>query len=261
MATPLQLLQASIDEDDDSHFRFLVGGVSIKYVTITRKLYKTDDMSFEPTLILLLPTFPPGDWNDGRISRNPQDGRPFFERVEKRAMRAVSSPWHPVRIDYSNLELGEKLHPGVYETTCTAFSSTLVVKFARFEWEVDAIDHETTAYQWIEGQNIGPAFHGHVSEHGRIIGFLIAKVSNASHASLHDIAACEMVLSNLHGLGITHGDINRYNFLVHDGRATLIDFDSARNGQDAREIEGEMHSLAQQLGDDSGLGGVTWEDS
>jgi hypothetical protein len=46
---------------------------------------------------------------------------------------------------------------------------TAIAKFARFEWEVDAVDEECAAYQWLEGENIGPKFLGHVAEEGRVI--------------------------------------------------------------------------------------------
>lgn len=32
---------------------------------------------------------------------------------------------------------------------------------------------ETTAYEWIHGTGIGPAFLGHITEAGRVIGFLM----------------------------------------------------------------------------------------
>lgn len=256
MARDIQMLQALVDEgDEDSYFRFLVGGRSIKYITIANGLYTAYDMVFAPTLIPLLPAFPPGEWNDGRISKNLQDRQPYFERVEKRSLSGVTSIWHPTTIDYLDLKLGHKLRSQVYEATCSTFPSTVVVKFANYEWEVNDIDHETTAYQWIEGRGIGASFLGHITESGRVIGFIIEKVANASRAGPEDLSLCQNILSRLHGLGIKHGDVNRHNFLVHDGRATLIDFDFSRKCQERSELHREMSSLHDQLSDTSGRGG------
>jgi hypothetical protein len=74
----IQVLQASVDPDDESEFRILVGGEFTKYLTINAGLYELDEMCFAPSLIPLLPPLPPGDWNMGRISKDPIHGRPFF---------------------------------------------------------------------------------------------------------------------------------------------------------------------------------------
>lgn len=64
----LQLLQASVDPDanGESEFRLLVNNKFVKYVNIDAGLFDPDDMCFGPTLISLLPEFPPGDWNQAR---------------------------------------------------------------------------------------------------------------------------------------------------------------------------------------------------
>jgi len=62
MASPkVEMLQASIDENDESYFRFLVDHNSIKYITIDFGLYTVDDMAFAPVLLPRLPVFPLGD--------------------------------------------------------------------------------------------------------------------------------------------------------------------------------------------------------
>jgi hypothetical protein len=74
----LELLHAEADENDDSFFRLLVNGQSMKYVTIEPGLYPLEDLCFGLSLISLLPELPAGDWNDGLVARNPRNGKPHF---------------------------------------------------------------------------------------------------------------------------------------------------------------------------------------
>ncbi|TKA23430.1 hypothetical protein B0A50_07306 [Salinomyces thailandicus] len=256
MEPKTRVLQACIDDDDgdESYFRVLINGVAIKYITIPPGIFSVDDMCFSPVLMTLLPPFPPGDWNDAYVSQDPQSGLPYYKTLTKRAWPAITSTWHATTVDYLELDLGFKWKSAVYDTLLNA-STDSIVKFARFDWEIEAVDHETSVYQWIEGQAIGPAFQGHVTEHGRVIGFLIEKVAHARHAGPEDLGLCEGVLAKLHRLGIKHGDVNRYNFLIHEGRATLIDFECARRCEDQDKLERERQSLLEQLSETSGRGG------
>lgn len=265
----IRILQASVDPGEEpSEFRALVDNKFVKYITIDAGLYGCEDMCFAPSLISLLPLLPPGDWNQGHISRDPQTGDAHFSSVSRQHLPGITTAWHPTRVDHLELREERKLRSNVYEVTCPARfgPGTLVAKLARFEWEIPQLEAETTAYRWIEGQRIGPAFLGHLTEEGRVIGFLVARVAAAAasdcrHAGSapEDFALCRAVLSRLHGLGIRHGDVNRHNFLIHDGEATLIDFDCASRPAGAEELEAELQGLRDQLRDTSGRGGMVVE--
>ncbi|PLB48397.1 hypothetical protein P170DRAFT_477012 [Aspergillus steynii IBT 23096] len=64
------LLQAEVDENDQSFFRLLVDGRSIKYITVEPGIYSFEDMCFEPSLVSVLPELPPGDWNDSLVAKD-----------------------------------------------------------------------------------------------------------------------------------------------------------------------------------------------
>jgi predicted Ser/Thr protein kinase len=254
-ALNVQVLQASVDPDDESHFRILVGGKFIKYLTVDTGLYSLDDMCFAPSLILLLPSLPPGDWNVGHISKDPTHGRPYFATATKIPLRKITHIWHPSQIDHLELEMGQKLRSNVYETTSPRFNSTIIAKFARFSWEIPSLDSETAAYEWINGHQIGPEFLGHLIEEGRVIGFLMERVLDCRHAMPEDLPLCQHALTKLHRLGIKHGDINKHNFLIRNGEAVLIDFDYAERCDNPKFLAEEFQMLEQQLWDDSGRGG------
>jgi tRNA A-37 threonylcarbamoyl transferase component Bud32 len=120
---------------------------------------------------------------------------------------------------------------------------------------VPQLEAETTAYQWIEGQQIGPTFLGHLTEECRVIGIVMVRIADCRHATPDDFALCYQALSKLHRIGIKHGDINKHNFLIHAGGATLIDFDNASRTTSSKELETEMCSLQEQLSDMPGRGG------
>lgn len=160
--------------------------------------------------------------------------------------------------------MGRRLKSNVYEATYARLGSkTVVAKFARFPWEIGHVAAETTAYEWIEGHDIGPPFLCHLAEEGRVIGFVMARVgggkgpeSGFRHAQEDDLPLRQSSLERLHALGIRHGDINKHNFLVHDGRVTIIDFDAAFRPASTKELKQEMQMLVNQLRDKSGRGGV-----
>lgn len=254
----IELLQASVDPDgaDESEFRLLVNNKFVKYITIDGGLFDRDDMCFGPTLITLLPPLPPGDWNQGRVSRNATTGDVYFSAVSKTPLPGINKIWHPTQIDHLELCMGEKIRTNLYEATCSRFDSTIIAKLARFPWEVPQLEAETTAYEWIEGHQIGPEFLGHLTEEGRVIGFIMARIPDFHHATPEDLPLCQRALSKLHQLGIKHGDTNKHNILVHDGKATLIDFDMASRTASANELEDELQGLLGQLRDTSGRGGT-----
>ena len=89
-----------------------------------------------------------------------------------------------------------------------------------------------------------------------MIGFLIERIADARYSGPEDLILCQDVVARLHSLGIRHGDLNRHNFLISSGRATLIDFDTARRCDSEDELKTEFESLPERLADTSNLGGI-----
>ncbi|OJJ47933.1 hypothetical protein ASPZODRAFT_131545 [Penicilliopsis zonata CBS 506.65] len=210
---------------------------------------------FGPSLVSLLPEFPPGNWNDGLVAKDGKDGRPYFASSNLTELPGVQNTWHETYVDYLELSIGRKLRTGIYEARCSLFNEIVIAKFARFPWEIQYMENETTAYQWISGHTIGPRFLGHLTENGRVIGFLMERITDTQHASPEDLEACREVLTRLHDVGVRHGDTNRFNFLVCDSKATLIDFDTAQKCDDRNLLLQELENLTVCLNDPSDRGG------
>ncbi|KAI2787994.1 hypothetical protein POX_f08377 [Penicillium oxalicum] len=179
-------------------------------------------MCFGPSLVSILPDLPPGDWNDGLVTKD-ATGQAYFASVKLTQFPGVENHWHETYVDCLELSFVRKLRTGLYEVNCPSVDGSLVTKFARFPWEIQYIENETSAYQWITGYGIGPRFPGHLTENSRVIGFLMEYISNARHADAQDVGICREVLSQLHGIGILHGDTNRFNFLIHDYLVVTFD--------------------------------------
>lgn len=253
----VQLLQASADREYGSYLRIAVNGTSIKYLVVDPGIYNTMDLCCGPLLIPQLPNLPSGDWNEAKIRKDAQTGQGYFTEMVKLDLPGIKEIWHPTVIEYLELQFEDNLRGNdIFKATHPKFSQPVVAKFARFAPEIPWVEAETRAYRWIDGHNIGPKFLGHISENGRIIGFIVEFVDNVEHAEIGDLPLCQVALGRLHQLGIKHGDNNKYNMLVHDGRVTLIDFDFAQKTDDPEDLKDEMDSLSAKLLDTSFEGGV-----
>jgi hypothetical protein len=63
----VQLLAALVDSYDD----------------IDPGVLSRDDRTFAPMLLAVLPPFPPGDWNEGHISKDRLSRHPIFSRYAR----------------------------------------------------------------------------------------------------------------------------------------------------------------------------------
>lgn len=76
----IQLLAVLVDwnDEEEGEYRFLVDGKDTRYVTVDPGALPKDNRTFGSILIPLLPLFPPGEWNEGHVSRGPLSGQPVF---------------------------------------------------------------------------------------------------------------------------------------------------------------------------------------
>lgn len=257
----VQLLAALVDTIDtkdanDGAYRFLVDGKHVKYVSIEPGILPSDDRTFGPVLIPLLPEFPSGDWNEGHVGKDKDTGKVSFSRLKKKKLPGIGNIWHETTIDYVELKMVKRIRQTLHQVTHPLFPYPVLAKFAQFIWEIPYFAAETTSYEWIHNHGVGPRFLGHIHEEGRIIGFLLEEIPNARTAEVEDLVTCQRSLAKLHALGIKHGDINKHNFLISNGKAVLIDFETAHKCNDDTLLEEEYSQLSESLADMSGRGGV-----
>lgn len=253
------ILSMEVDDDDawESEYRVRIGN-QVKYLVISPGTFDRD------TLSLPLPSLPPlphnEEWTVANISRDKTSGD-LKTSISNRTLAGVKCQWHHTKVDCLELERSEQLTAMAFQAVSHSIlpitlpsPATVIAKIARFEWELPRIEQETRAYQLLEGHGLAPRFLAHVHENGRIMGFLLEKIEGRS-ASIQDLSACETALGKLHELGLVHGDVNRYNFLVTEEGVKLIDFETLRENASPESMRKELENLRTELVDESGRGG------
>ncbi|KAK6496140.1 hypothetical protein TWF481_002164 [Arthrobotrys musiformis] len=256
----IEILSQEVDTDNGqpSYYRMLDGGKYFRYITIDPGTLDEEDLSFPPALLEKLPAFPAGDWNSGRIARA-ENGVLYFVETIKKGLPSIDHIWHEKSFDYLSLQMKKRLGANVHLVTAPHVhpeNRDVIAKFARFPWEVERYALETKSYEWIKGHGIGPQFLGHLTEDGRVIGFLMEKLEGR-HATIADLPACKEVVGRLHALGILHGDLNKHNFLITGKDARIIDFETAKLSSDRDKMYQEAQTLEKELLDESGRGGMS----
>lgn len=173
--------------------------------------------------------------------------------LDSRAIDACAGP----RFNILELERRERISERmarvvVGETTC-------VVKIARFKHELEALEREVRVYGALRDRKFTllPEFIGYVyeEEEGRVMGFLMEEL-HGRYPDIEDLRACEDTVEQLHGVGVVHGDLNKYNIIVSRNVAKLIDFEVSTFLEDGHheEAKDELRKLADKLLDTSEVG-------
>ncbi|KAK3293672.1 alpha-galactosidase A [Chaetomium fimeti] len=258
---PLQPVILSMEVDDDnsfaSEYRLRIGN-RVKYLVIAPGTLDRCTLSFP---IQSLPPLPyHEEWTVANISRDKASGD-LTTSLLNRTLAGVKCQWHHTKVDCLELEKTKQLTAMAFEAVSPSIPqlaspppATVIAKIARFEWELPRIEQETRAYQLLEGSGLAPRFLAHVHENGRIMGFLLEKTEGRP-ASFQDLSTCETALGKLHELGLVHGDVNRYNFLVTEAGAKLLDFECLQENANRELMSKELGNLRAELVDESGRGG------
>ena len=257
----IEVLSQEIGDDvGNYHIR---AGNRIHRLTINCDVYDEDTMCRPYLLIPRLPDFPDAAWTKMHLFRE-VSGDPsslISSTISWEVLPAIEPTWHPEYIDVLSLRRTKRYGPNVHEVVFNGRPA--ISKIACWECEIPRLENETYVYKVItkhvyergheDGSPIAPAFLGHLTENGRVIGMLLEKVEGV-HASLDNLPVCESVLRRLHSLGIVHGDVNRCNFLVcGGGQVRLVDFEHAQVFDDEKAAQ-ELESLSSKLVEETGRG-------
>ncbi|KAI1771101.1 hypothetical protein F4818DRAFT_221715 [Hypoxylon cercidicola] len=255
--TEIEVLSQEISEDE-AMYRIRAGN-RVHYLTIPAHPDPVfDELTLCRPYLLIpkLPPFPSADWTKMELSRSA--GGEVKSTISYAPLSQIQSSWHPRHIEVLSLKRISSHNARVKEVELDG--RIVFAKVAIFEWWIPQVERETRVYEVIAENEcpdkppIAPAFLGHLTEQGRTIGFLMGKVEG-SHASLVNLPECEAALRRLHGMGLVHGDANRYNFVVErsTGHVKMIDFEHAE-AYDEEKARAELEELKAQLTEETGRG-------
>ncbi|RAK82277.1 uncharacterized protein BO72DRAFT_443720 [Aspergillus fijiensis CBS 313.89] len=134
-----------------------------------------------------------------------------------------------------------------------------ILKIAQFKHEIRYLQQEVAIYSELSesGFPLAPRFIGYAYEdtRERTIGFLMEDIPGYP-PDIRNLEECTRTIRLLHAFGFIHGDTNRYNFLITDKGAHVIDFEStvALADVDSEAASREVDVLEVNLRDESGRG-------
>ncbi|KAI0114040.1 alpha-galactosidase A [Nemania sp. FL0031] len=237
----IEVLSQEID-DEIGMYR-IRSGQHVYYLTISTDVFDMDTMCRPYLLLPRLPSLPEMPSRKIELARN-EDGSLAVTPCHD-PLQEITFTWHEKRIDVLSLPQIKRLRRGVFETLYEG-------RPARH----GAYCVLTESQQPSDGPLIAPEFLGHLTENGRLMGFLMEKLEGR-FACLDDLPQCTALLKRLHGLGelgLVHGDVNRYNFVVgDDGCVRLVDFEHAQD-YDKKLAQEELDSLSAELAEETGRG-------
>lgn len=255
----IEVLNQLIDEEKGS-YRILVG-TKVRYMTIRTDVFDDKTMCRPYLLIPSLPPLPDTAWTRIHITRT-EDGS-LRTAISNAPLPGIDWTWHDRLVDILSLERLHYLRSGVHLVMYEGRQA--IAKYACFEWQLRQIEREMWAYSVMaehpcqDERRVAPAFLGHLTEHGRVMGFLMEKLDGGP-ACVADLPQCEAAVRRVHRLGLVHGDVNRFNFVVDrhsvGSVVRLVDFEHASE-YEAGAAEEELASLKTELAEESYRGGTS----
>lgn len=262
MSTISVLNQLIDDEEGVCRIRF---GQRVGYLTIPTDVFDEDTMCRPYLLIPSLPKLPEGGWTRIRIVR-PSASAPLEIVATNDPLPIIETVWHHERIDVLSLEQTKRHRSNVHEVLYGGVPA--VSKIAAFDWQVPSLERETWAYSILDQHQrpelgepkISPRVLGHLTECGRVTGILLERL-DGDFASTDDLPDCSNTLRRLHEIGLIHGDVDRYNFVIdrQSRRVRMVDFEHAAALETVEEgaAKVELESLESELKEETGRGGPT----
>lgn len=223
-------------------------------------MFDEDTMCRPDLLIPRLPELPKDGWTKMKIVRQSADA-PLRIIATNHPFPVIETVWHSEKIDVLSLKQIKRHRSNVHEVLYGEIAA--ISKIAAFDWEISRLERETWAYSILDQRQcpefgepkMSPRVLGHLAECGRVIWILLERL-DGEPASEDDLPDCSNAPQRLHEIGMVHGDVNRYNFVVdrQSRRVSMVDFEHAA-ALDEVAAEAELQSLVSELEEDTGRSG------
>jgi hypothetical protein len=232
----------------DHPLREMVSGgeqKDIKYAFLDSKMLQAGYPSEQATIDL--PLLPLRNWNEAHTHLDRHSGTHSIRNTTKTSHLEMMDIWHHRKIDHLEFVNVEVLqHDRMQVVTHPDFDAPVLIKTASFPWEILSLEREATVYGLLHGSRATPEFHGHVTEGGRVIGFITEYIAEVPSIRGRNTQGCLAALRTLHRRGIAHGDAHDGNCLIRkDGSAVLIDFELSVETWSQEEFERDLDIIGR----------------
>ncbi|KAH8820092.1 hypothetical protein F5884DRAFT_849370 [Xylogone sp. PMI_703] len=215
---------------------------AVKYVFLESEMPQAGYPASPEPVSFDLPRLPLGSWNEAYIQLDSHTGTYSIGNTARAKHIEMMNSWHPRRIDY--LEFGKVKtlqQDRLQVVTHPDFDTPVLIKIASFPREIPSLEQEATVYRLLHDTRATPDFLGHVTEGGRVIGFVTEYIEEVPSIRNRNIYNCLAALRSLHQRGIAHGDAHDGNCLVRkDGSAVLVDFELSVETWSQEEFERDL---------------------
>ena len=261
-----EVLDVMVDSaDSEGYIRLRCENDIIKYIVIKQNTFGYESPPARSKIAAQIPELPSGDWTTIQLSKNEIDGRLKLDAPERVELAKIENLWHPVKIDYFDLEF-ESINFDVFEvrmreekpsSSSPNLPLVMIAKICAYPCFMQLWNRENEIYLKLNHKGIAPNFLGYIIENNgidapRAIGILLQKVEGHHALSMSDLPICLNVLRKFHSVtGCRHGDANRGNFIVKpDGSgALIIDFSFSHQGS-KKSMENEIKVLIECMTED-----------
>jgi hypothetical protein len=220
---------------------------AIKYVFLDPELMKTKYHDLSEHVLIDLPHLPTGDWNEAHIHWDKHTDTPSITNTTRTKHLERMEVWHDRRIDYVDFVNVETLQQDRMQVVTHAdFNTPVLIKIASFPWEIPSVEREAAFYKLLQKSGATPEFLGHVTEGGRVIGFITEFIRELPSMRYDNLQGCLTALRKLHQRGVAHGDAHDGNCLIReDGSPVMIDFELSRETWSLEEFERDLDIMGR----------------
>ncbi|CZT18448.1 uncharacterized protein RCC_04293 [Ramularia collo-cygni] len=162
--------------------------------------------------------------------------------------------------NFLELDRIERWKSRVWKVSCLDGTTPMILKIARFQFEVEWMAKEARIYHALRSRDVAPTMVALVYEGtpDRIIGILLEMVEGTC-ASSSDLDVCREKLAELHKTA-RHGDLNRWNIIIGPNGPRFIDFEESEFRPTKKDLafeeslKDEQKQLENALMDESNAG-------
>jgi predicted Ser/Thr protein kinase len=219
---------------------------AVKYVFLESTTPEARPSLFVEQPPINLPPLSAGDWDEIHIQLDRHTGA-HISNTSRTNHPGMMDTWHPRKIDYLEFVNVDTIqHDRLQVVTHSDFEVPVLIKIASFPWEISSLEPEVKMYRLLHGSGTTPEFLGHVTEGGRVMGFITEYIEEMPLMKGRNKQGCLTTLHRVHHRGIVHGDAHDGNCMIRkNGSSVMIDFELSQETGSHEEFERDLDIMGR----------------